>query len=215
MKIIKSVWAIGLIPFYHAQAQDLIVKHNGEQITSKIINTDLTYVFYKTAGDSDDANRSIAKSEVAEVRFENGKTEFFGSRPAVAMTSIEDTKQFIVDEINKHAYEPDGFKRRYRAAFEGDYFRLTLLDKKGEPTSHSLLYDFSNVYRFSGIDRRSDDLAYINMYVSFLKNKKKNKWDKIKITMRIDSDTRAESIFNAFKHYNALLLKKEKGDSKF
>lgn len=215
MKTIKNLWVIGLLTLCQAHAQDVIVKQNGQQITSRVVNADLNSLFYKTADNPDGPELSIAKSDVAEVRFSNGKTEYFGNRPAINTTSIEETQRFIVDEINKHAYDPDSFKRRFQAAFEGDYLRLTLLNKKGEPTSHSLLYDFSNVYRFSGVDRRSDQLAYINIYVSFLENKKRNKWDKIKIVMRVDSDTRAESIFNALKHYNALMLKKEKGDSKF
>ncbi len=215
MKTTTILSALALLGFCQAHAQDVIVKRNGETIPTQITNANLEHLYYRNADDPEGSQRTIAKTEVTEVRFASGKTEYFGKAPAANTTSMEETRQFIIDKINKHGFDPDSFKRHYRASFEGDHLRLTILNKKGEPTSHSELYDFSNVFRFSGVDRRTDQVAYINIYVAALENEKKNRWAKSKITMLVDGDIHAESIFSALKHYNALLLQREKGDSKF
>jgi hypothetical protein len=206
---------LSFLNFFPATSQDFIKKNSGELLKVKIQDMNLNDVLYKPFDDLNATNKSISKTEISEIKFENGRNEYFGVNVTADAASIEDTKQFIINEINNHGYDPGTFDKRFQASFEGDYLRLTILKKNGEPTSDSMLYDFANVYRFSGVDRRSDDLAFINIFVSYLKSEKNNKWDKMKITMRVDSDTRAESTFNALKHYHSLLTKKENGDSKF
>lgn len=212
---IKLLCAFSIFNFWQGYSQDFIKKSSGELMKVKIQDMSLNAVSYKPFDNLNAPDQSIAKIEISEIRFANGRSEYFGGQPAAAVASLEETKQFIMEEINAHGYDAGSFDRRYKATFEGDYLRLTILKKNGEPTSDSKLYDFANVYRLSGTDRRSDELSFINMYVSYQESVKRNTWDKMKITIRVDSDAKAESIFNAIKHYHALLTKKETGDSKF
>ncbi len=123
--------------------------------------------------------------------------------------SKEDIKALIIEQINAHGYEEDNFKQHYIATFEGDYLRLIFTRRNGEtPYNKGILYDFSNVYKFQRVSKRSDKLAYINIFVSILKNEKKNKWDKHKLIMRVDSPKNAEIILQALKDYNSILLEK-------
>lgn len=205
-----------LLSVLSAHSQDIIKKTNGTMLKAKIASVDLDNVHYKLHDDLDGELLFIKRAQVNEIIYENGTSQVFNVTNATTSTvSLEDTKAFIVNAINEHGFEADDFRKKYVATFEGEYLKLLILNKKGEPTSDEKLFDFSNVYKFGRVDLRTDDLAYINIYVAFLKNEKRNKWDKIKITMRTHGPAHAESILNALKHYNSLLLKKEKGNSLF
>ena len=67
------------------------------------------------------------------------------------------------------------------------------------------LYNLSLVYKFAGVDKRKDDLAFVNIWTSLLINKKKDKWEKDKLVMRVYGHKNAEKIYNAIKEYNRLL----------
>lgn len=133
--------------------------------------------------------------------------------------TIEQTREYIIKQINLHGFEEDSFKRRCRATFEGDYLRIVVMNKKNtKPVNGGILYDFSNVYKFQKVSQRSRGRSFINIWVSILKNKKRNIWDKHKMIMRVDNYAVAKSIVKALKHYNKLLLDKEEkelGDLKF
>ncbi|PWK20715.1 hypothetical protein [Xanthomarina spongicola] len=132
------------------------------------------------------------------------------SLSAQDVTSLEETKAFIIKNISENCYEEDGFKEPYKAVFEGDYLRLIILNKNQTRERSNLLYDFENVYLFQKVSKRKNDIAYINIFVPILKNKEKNKWDKHKLIMRVDGHDMADSILNALKRYNELLIKKKK-----
>lgn len=120
--------------------------------------------------------------------------------------SKEETKDYIVKTINEHGFEKKSFETRYKASFEGDYLRLIVLKKSGKESDASMLYDFSNVYKFSKVDIRSNKEAYINIYVSAAVNQKNTKWDKEKLVMLLDDAQIAETLFRAFKHYHSFFV---------
>lgn len=157
---------------------------------------------------------TIAKQELREIRFENGKSEYFG-KLAQGTATYQETREFIVEEINKHAFGDNNIEHRLGASFEGTYLRITELSRKGEPLDKGLLYDFATVYKFSGIDRRDGNIGFINIWVSCQVNAKRNKWEKYKLVMQIDDLKTAESIFNALKHYTDLITVNTKRDSRF
>jgi|GEM_PF-3579839 len=209
--ILKAIFLVFLVTFFNASAQDFIIKQNGTFIKAKVKGTDLNNVFYKLFEDTDGQQLFIKKTDVAEIKFESGKTEYFGVPPAYnTEASEENTKKFILDQLNTHAYEDDDFKRHLHASFDGDFLVITILNKKGENDGNSKTYDFSKVYTFRRVDRRSEKVAFINSHVAFLKSQKNNVWERIKLTIAFDNAASAESTLNAFKQYNALLLKKGK-----
>lgn len=198
-------------------AQDLIITKEGEKIESKVSLIDSEQIQYKKYDNLDGPLYIIQKDEVLQISFENGTIEIFNEQAKTSEPTIEETKEFIIKTINEHGFEEDTFKRKYKASFEGDYLRLIVLKRNEIDNSNDgILYDFSNVFKFHHVSERSDKLAFVNIWVSILKNKKKNKWDKHKLIMRVDGIPEAKSILKALQHYNELLLaQNKKSDSKF
>lgn len=64
---------------------------------------------------------------------------------------------------------------------------------------------FSSI-EFQRVSRISDKLAFLNVWVSIMKNEKKKKFDKHKLIMRIDDPAVAEAILDALKQLNKLIL---------
>ena len=58
------------------------------------------------------------------------------------------------------------------------------------------------------IDKRKEDVAYLNIWVD-IKNEKKGTWGKDKVIIKVDSWKNAELINDVLKHYNQLLLEKK------
>lgn len=189
------------------KAQDIIITTKGETIAAKISTIDDDQVTYKKFKNLNGPDYILKKSKIKKITFENGIEEDFSKSSDSKHLNLVDLKQFIMDKINKHGFEEDSFKSRYKAVFEGDLLRLTEMRKSGKKeTRNSIVYDFSNVYRFDRISVRSDEKAFINIWVSILKNKKKNKFDKHKLIMRVDSPKNATIILNALKDLNKLLI---------
>lgn len=125
----------------------------------------------------------------------------------VESLSKEETKALIVKNINEYGFEEDNFKQRYIATFEGDFLRLAFTKRnKKTLAKKGFLYDFSNVYKFDKISKRSEKLSFINIWSSIMVNEKKKKWDKHKLIMRVEEYENALTIVNLLKHYNFLLL---------
>lgn len=192
---------------YTANAQDLIVKRNGDVIESKVELIKSEEIKYKKYNNLNGASYIITTGDVSKIKFENGTIEEFKKSDNGIIALIEDTKKRIVSLINKYGFEEDTFKRRYQASFEGDYLRLIVTKKNSkEPANGGILYDFSGVYKFHNVSKRKSTLAFVNIWVPLLKNVKKNKWDKHKLIMRVDGAPQAESILAALKLYNKLLI---------
>lgn len=191
---------------YTSNAQDLIVKNNGDVIESKVELIKTEEIKYKKYNNLNGASYIIATGNVAKIKFENGTIEEFKNSDNGSVASIKGTKKRIVKLINKYGFEEDTFKRRYQASFEGDHLRLIVTKKNSsEPANGGILYDFANVYKFHNVSKRKKGLAFVNIWVPLLKNVKKNKWDKHKLIMRVDGAPQAESILAALKLYNKLL----------
>ncbi|WP_418508909.1 hypothetical protein [Corallibacter sp.] len=199
----------------HLWAQDIIINTKKDSIYANIEEIGLEDVKYKRSDLNDSPIYFIHKKEVLKIIYSNGVEESF-SNNEINEISLQETKDFIVEYINKYGYEEDSFKSHYKAVFEGNYLRLIELKKNSnEEKNMGILYDFSNVYKFQRVSRRSDQLAYVNIFVSILKNEKRNTWDKHKLIMRVSSPEKADSILNALKHLNKLLTDSKKGNSKF
>jgi len=191
-------------------AQDVIITTNNEEISAKIEEYHIETISYKKFENLSGPSYHIKKSHVSKIVFENGNIETFDITLDVTNEDslLEELKAYIIKSISEYCYEEDGFKEPYKAIFEGDYLRLIILNKNLTRERSSLLYDFENVYVFQKVSKRKNDIAFINIFVPILKNEEKNKWDKHKLIMRVDGHEMADSIVNALKQYNELLIKK-------
>lgn len=200
-------------------SQDSILKLNGEIIKSQIITIDINTIIYKKYDNLNGPTYVIEKKDVAEIIFSNGITETIiventetssEQNPKIEL-SLNETKDLIVKGINEHGFEEDSFKSRYKASFENNYLRLSELRKNSSKEKNDgILFDFSNVYKFQRISKRSEKLAFLNIWISIVKNEKKNKFDKHKLIIRIDDANNAEAILSHLKHLNKLLLEKQR-----
>ena len=120
-------------------------------------------------------------------------------------SDIDKVKNIIIDNINKYGFERNSDKKAYKASFEDDYLWLQVFNRKGKKIGWDVVYDLSTVYKFSGVDKREDELAYVNIWTSKLKNQKRNKWEKDKLVLRVNGHKNADKIMNAFKEYHRLL----------
>ncbi len=202
--------------------QDIILTTENEMIRAKITKITNDIVQYNRYDNLEGPVYELPISLLQKIDFENGTVETFQlenetvTNSELPKFSLEETKDFIIKTINEHGFEEDSFKHPYRATFEGKYLRLVEMNKdRTKPKNKGILFDFSNVYKFQRVSKRSDKLAFVNIWVSIVKNEKKMKFDKHKLVMRVDDPDKAESILNALKYYNSLLLGKNKLDDKF
>lgn len=70
-----------------ANAQDVIIKVNGDEIKGRVIEITLNKVLYQSLDTTDSTSHSILKSEVFMVRFANGTKEVFQENLVVAADS--------------------------------------------------------------------------------------------------------------------------------
>lgn len=201
--------------------QDIILMKDSELVRAKITKITNEMVQYHRLDNLDGPLYEVPTTLIKKIDFENGAEQFFDVEEADNTSekpnySLSETKEFLIKTINEHGFEEDTFSRRYRANFEGDMLRLRVMKRDGSrPVNNGILYDFSNVYAFHKVSRRSDKLAFVNIWVSIVKNEKKMKFDKHKLIMRVDDPDKAESILNALKYYNSLLVEKSKSHDKF
>lgn len=205
-----------------ATAQDVIVTSNNEEISSKVEEIHIETISYKKFDNLSGPTYHIKKTDVSKIVFENGTIEMIESEVDSASANdnkatFEETQAFLVEYISKYCYDHNGYlKNRYRASFENDYLRLTLMNKSETKELSSVLYNFKNVYSFRRPDKRESELAFLNFHVPYLVNEKKDKWEKQKLVISVEGHEHAESIVNALKHYNHLLKNKNKSpDQKF
>ena len=204
--ILKSTSLIIIFSIsFSAFSQDLINKRNGESVEAKIESIEQTIIKYKNFNNLNGPIYIIDKNDVESIKFENNTIEEFEIINTSTTRSKSEVQALIVESINAHGFEEDTFKRKYRASFDGDYLRLIVLNKHGEPCNGGLVYDFSNVYNFQRVSNRSDQLAFINIFVSVAQNKSNTRWDRHKLIMRVDSPKNAELIVKYLKEYNSIL----------
>jgi len=201
-KLIFLLFLIG----YTAFAQDTIIKINGDVVVSKIVEIRSDEVSYKKFSNLDGPAYRIQTKEIAEIIFENGTSENFIEAPKNQKT-LEETKSFLVRMIEQHCFERGSDVRRYRAAFEGDFLRLQVMNKKGtSPVNGGLLWDFGQVHEFHRVSKREVGLAFINIWLNFISDEEKGTRKKNKLVIQVAGHDEADQIVLALKHLNKLLV---------
>ncbi len=188
--------------FTNLYSQDIILKKNGRTIESKIDEVGIDNIKFHKNSNLSGPSYIISKKDVTKITFQNGDVEIFDVKDNY---DINEVKRVILKNINEYGFERDSYSKKYKGIFEGDYLWLELFNKKGKKIGRDYLYDLSLVYKFAGVDKRKDDLAYINIWTSLLLNQKKDRWEKDKLVMRVYGYKNADKLYNALKEYNRLL----------
>lgn len=77
---------LALVPYFTLQAQDVLLKRNGEELQVKVQEITLNEVKYKRFDNLEGPMISIAKSDVFMIKYENGTKEVF-NEPAKQVTA--------------------------------------------------------------------------------------------------------------------------------
>jgi len=100
----KYLLLLGLLFFsFNLFAQDTIVKKNGSEIASKIIEITPEIIKYKTFDNLGGPMYSVYISDIARIRFENGKIEYFSKE--TPKLEVPKTKDTLVDPRDGQVYK--------------------------------------------------------------------------------------------------------------
>ena len=215
----KALLLLAVFTVTSIYSQDIILKKNGESINSKIDEIGIDNIKYHKYNNLSGPTYVISNNDVSKITFENGDIEVLN---VMNNYDIEKVKKIIVDNINEFGFERKSFDRNYKASFYGDYLWIKVyVSNKRNSTDYkdafglrySEIYDFSVVYKFDGISKRDNGLAFINIYVPMLKSSKKDfvqengekNWEKNKLVIRVKGHKNADNLMNAFRDYNRLL----------
>ena len=105
---------ISLLIFNNVYTQDIIIKRNGEEIKSKVIEVGTTEVKYKKIDNINGPIFSIFKSDVFMIKYENGTKDVFNEDKSVNNSSNQSNEQNQLlnrrdHDINKTKYKQSGF----------------------------------------------------------------------------------------------------------
>ena len=107
----KRIFLLLLIGFFSNLifAQDIIVKRNGEEIKSKILEITSESIKYKEFEFQDGPIRNFKISEVFMIIYENGKRETFATQENQAPKQVAKTEAPVIKEVPKNVYKANYF----------------------------------------------------------------------------------------------------------
>lgn len=130
-------------------------------------------------------------------------------KPLINEITLEEAKANIIKLIDENALtEKSG--RKFKASFEGEFLRMIVLDRDGEEVNKGLLFDLSNVYKFDRLSLRKNNRAYVNIWTDRIRwpeRTGKERMDKIKLIIRVESHEKAALLLEAFQQLNKVLPK--------
>ena len=105
---------ISILIFNNVYTQDIIIKRNGEEIKSKVIEVGTTEIKYKKNDNINGPIFSIFKSDVFMIKYENGTKDVFNEEKSVNNSSNQTNEQNQLlnrrdHNINKTKYKQSGF----------------------------------------------------------------------------------------------------------
>ncbi|HMI06272.1 MAG TPA: hypothetical protein VK528_01900 [Flavobacterium sp.] len=179
-------------------AQDIVKLTNGLELDVKILSNNAETISFERGNLG--IPYFIVKNEINEIKFANGTVE----KVAHPEMSLEDLKGKVIALLNENGLDANE-QKKLRASFEDNKLRLVTLDKDAEAANGGILYDFRKVIRFDEVSYRRDNIAFVNVWTTFLKNKEKNEWEKIKFVVRVDNYEKATLLADALKQLNKAL----------
>lgn len=203
----KTLLFFLLLTFNVSVGQDTIVKINNDKIIAKILEINSEEISYKKFDFLDGPQYRIPIKEVIQINYHNGFSEDFNrSIEKSKMTkSLDETKSFITSMINQYGWEKKSNTRRLKAEFDNNYLRLWVMKKNyKKPVNDGWTYDFSAATSFHPVSKRGGDVAYLNIWVPILHNKKRNSWKRSKLVIEMRNHDAAEQLRLALIHLREL-----------
>ena len=189
-----------------AFSQDLIIKKNLDSISAKVMEIKYKEISFKKTNNLNGPLYVLPKTEVLKIIFENGTSESYNYEKTKKYSTIEQTKLFLKEYIDKYCFDRLG-KRSIIIEFEGDYIRFywKSIDNDDVPKKRDL-YDFSQKCLFHKVSKRHSGIAFINAFVPRLISSAKEKWShNFKLIIMVEGHENAEKILKALKHYHNLV----------
>lgn len=90
---------IGMVLFCAVQAQDVIFKKNGDEISAKILEVGVTEVKYKQFNNQDGPLYTILKTDIFMIKYANGTKEVFNSD--ASSSSVQTNNDGIAQPTNQ------------------------------------------------------------------------------------------------------------------
>ena len=190
-------------------AQDIIIKKDGESIVSKIYEIGLNEIKFKKINNLEGPLYIVSKKEVYKIIFSNGTEEIIDKKTKTV--SLEETKATIIDIIDKYAYERyDDYK--LVAKFEQNYLKIRYA-RKSEPKKYirDNIYDFSDVCIFHKLSNRNSGISYLNVEVHLIHKRKNGEYKKKfsrKLVILIKNQDKAKILRDALISYNEFFMDK-------
>ncbi|PHS67647.1 MAG: hypothetical protein COB12_02620 [Flavobacterium sp.] len=198
------------LSFFIARSQDIIIRTNGVKIEAKVDEVGAKFIKYHKFNNLSGSVFNLKVIDVAEIQYEDGTIRVYSEVIDIS-ESLEEVKSIILEYFNSYTYwENSNDKKRYKAVFEEDYIRLRVMNKSNTKGDKGILYDFSKVYKFGKIDKREEDVTFLNIWVSILVKEKKNLWEKHKLVIRVKGHEKAVTLYKELKKYNKLILEKKR-----
>lgn len=164
-----------LIVIIGANAQDLMVKTDGEEIEAKILEITPDVIKYKKHSNIDGPLYTIDKGVVKEITFENGDKEFFAritknvdSRKAIFIKTSDDSKVHPSEELWEREIERHSGLRKVNRVEDSDLiFEFRIQKAMGEARVSVVVYDSDNKELWKSKRYRGTTNAFNRMSPSF------------------------------------------------
>ena len=205
----KVLIAFSLILTTICYSQDIIVKVNGDSISSNINEIGINEIKLHKFNNPNGPLYIIDKKDVIKIIFNNGEIEDFVSfNKEKKERNIVEVKEIIIETINTYGYSYSSGKK-YIAEFEGNYLKLTpegnLENRKF--TISSYYYDFTAVCHFHKLSERENGVSFVNVYVplSYKRENEKMQLKKTnnKLVIKVDGHKNGENLREALINYNS------------
>ncbi|MCC2591308.1 hypothetical protein [Chryseobacterium sp. MFBS3-17] len=148
-------------------AQDHIILKNGTEINAKVMTIFHHEIEYVSENTPEGPRVKIAKGDVYKIRYQNGTEEIYGK-----YSNVEEAKEEAQRLINTYAISKSSKTVRISAVFNGHILELSPVSKRGNPAGIAEYWDLEKIIKFHKVSKRDDDIAYLNVVCTRLKNNK-------------------------------------------
>jgi len=140
----KAIYFILFLSFIIARSQDVIVKKDGTSIQAKVEEVGVEEIKYLKSEKLSGPIYSIHKSDVVIINFEDGSFELIQSeskknksskKNEISKLSLKETKDLIIENINKYSFDWKFEFDKYDASFEDEMLLLVIVDQKGNKSN--------------------------------------------------------------------------------
>ena len=114
-----------------SNSQDIIIKKDGISMKAKVKKIGTGEIEYLKHEKLDGPIYIIMKNDVAVIYFEDGSTEMMNTNSNNEKAiSLDETKELLIEYFGNYTYSANSNEKKgYKVTFEGDYIRLSEMNK--------------------------------------------------------------------------------------